>query len=92
MPRLGLGSHDPEMDPAIETASVMDVELWNCHDVVLAIEGSLEALAGSGIIWRNEVLVWSIKEPVKVDHVAQRVVGPFEDSWPDADQERVQGS
>ena len=49
-PRLGSGSHDPEMDPAIETASVMYVELWNRHDVVSAIEGRLEALAGSGII------------------------------------------
>jgi len=39
------------MDPAIETASVMDVELWNRHDVVSAIEGRLEALAGSGVIW-----------------------------------------
>jgi hypothetical protein len=41
------------MDPAIETASVMDVELWNRHDVVSAIEGRLETLAGSGIGWRD---------------------------------------
>ena len=58
------------MDPAIETASVMDVELWNLHDVVLAIEGRLEALVGSGIIWCDKVSVRSIKERVKVDHVA----------------------
>ena len=49
-PRLGSGSHDPEMDPAIETASVMHVELWNRHDVVSAIEGRLGTLAGSGIV------------------------------------------
>ena len=52
-PRLGSDSHDPEMDPAIDTAYVMDVELWNRHDVVLAIEGRLEALAGSGVIRGN---------------------------------------
>jgi hypothetical protein len=52
-PGLGSGSHDPEMDPAIETASVMHVELWNCHDDVSAIEGRLETLAGSGIVWRD---------------------------------------
>ena len=51
------------MDPAIETTSVMYVELWNRHDVVSAIEGRLEALAGSGIIWRDEVdTVRSIEE------------------------------
>jgi hypothetical protein len=41
------------MDPAIETASVMHVELWNRHDVVSAIEGRFETLAGSGIVWRD---------------------------------------
>jgi hypothetical protein len=50
------------MDPAIGTASVMYVELRNCHDVVSAIEGSLGALAGSGVIWRDEVLVRSIEK------------------------------
>ena len=57
------------MDPAIETTSVMYVELWNRHDVVSAIEGRLEALAGSGIIWCDEGSVRSIEERVKVDHV-----------------------
>jgi hypothetical protein len=50
------------MDPAIETASVMDAELWNCHDVVSAIEGRLEALAGLGIIRCDEVSVRSVEE------------------------------
>jgi hypothetical protein len=62
------------MDPAIETASVMDAELRNRHDVVSAIEGRLEALAGSGVIWCKEVSVRSIEERVKVDHVARHVV------------------
>jgi hypothetical protein len=44
------------MDPAIEL-SVMNVELWNCHDRVLAIEGGLEALAGSGVIWCYDIAV-----------------------------------
>jgi hypothetical protein len=69
-PSLGSGAHSPEMDPAIETASVMHVKLWNRHDVVSAIEGRLEALAGSGIIWCDKISVRSIKERVKVDHVA----------------------
>jgi hypothetical protein len=58
------------MDPVIETASVMDAELWNRHDVVSAIEGCLEALAGSGIIWCDQVSMRSVEERVKVDHVA----------------------
>jgi len=67
------------MDPAIATASVMDAELWNRHDVVSAIEGRLEALAGSGVIRCGEVLVRSVKERVEVDHVARHVVCPFEE-------------
>jgi hypothetical protein len=58
------------MDPAIGTASVMDVKLWNRHDVVSAIEGRLEAFAGSGIIWCDEVFVRSVEERVEVDHIA----------------------
>jgi hypothetical protein len=50
--------------------SVMDVELWNRHDFVSAIEGRLEALAGSGVIWCDEISMWSVEERVKVDHVA----------------------
>jgi hypothetical protein len=78
-PRLGLGSNDPEMDPAIETASVMDAGLRNRDDVVSAIEGRLGAFVGSGVIRRDEVAVWSIKKRVKVDHVAPHVMGLFED-------------
>jgi hypothetical protein len=37
--------------------SVMDVELRYRHDRVLAIEGSFEALAGSGVIRRDEVVM-----------------------------------
>jgi hypothetical protein len=79
------------MDPAIETASVMDVELWNRHDVVSAIEGRLEALAGSGIIRCDEVSMWSVEERVEVDHVARHVIGPFEDLGSDVDQECIRG-
>ena len=79
------------MDPAIETASVMDVELWNRHDVVSAIEGRLEALAGSGVIRCDEVSMWSVEERVKVDHVARHVIGPFEDLGSDVDQECIRG-
>jgi hypothetical protein len=77
------------MDPAIETASVMNVEL-RCHDVVSAIEGRFESLAGSGIIWRDEVAMRSIEERVKVDHVARHVIGPFED-WSNVDQKCIRG-
>jgi hypothetical protein len=69
-PSLGSGTHDPEMDPAIETASVTHVKLWNCHLVASAIEGRLEALAGLGIIWCNKISVRSVEERKKVDHVA----------------------
>jgi hypothetical protein len=79
------------MDPAIETASVMDVELWNRHDVVSAIEGRLEALAGSGIIRCDEVSMWSVEKRVEVDHVARHVIGPFEDLGSDVDQECIRG-
>ena len=79
------------MDPAIETTSVMYVELWNRHDVVSAIEGRLEALAGSGIIWCDEGSVRSIEERVKVDHVTRHVIGPFENLWTDVDQECIRG-
>jgi hypothetical protein len=64
-----LGSHDPEMDPLLN-CSVMHVELCNGHDGVSAIEGGFEALACSGVIWRNEeVAMGSIEEQVEVDHV-----------------------
>jgi translation initiation factor IF-1 len=66
------------MDPAIETASVMNVELRNCHDVVSAIEGRLSRLRVRGSSG-DEVAMWSIEERVKVDHVARHVIGPFED-------------
>jgi hypothetical protein len=79
------------MDPAIETASVMNVELRNCHDVVSAIEGRFESLAGSGIIWRDEVAMRSIEERVKVDHVARHVIGPFEDLGSNVDQKCIRG-
>ena len=49
---------------------MMDVKLWNRHDVVSAIEGRLEAFAGSGIIWCDEVFVRSVEERVEVDHIA----------------------
>ena len=66
----------------------MDVELWNRHDAVSAIEGRLEAFAGSGIIRGDEVSVRSIEERVKVlEHVARHISGPFEDLWSDVDQE-----
>ncbi len=57
------------MDPAIETASVMYVELWNRHDVVSAIEGRLETMAGLGIGWRDQVSMWSVEERVEEYHV-----------------------
>jgi hypothetical protein len=67
----------------------MDVELWNRHDFVSAIEGRLEALAGSGIIWCDEISMWSVEERVKVDHVARHVIGPLEDLWSNVDQEGI---
>ena len=50
-----MGSHNPQLNSAIESASVVDVELQNSHNVVfvLAIEEQghlLEVLAGSGIM------------------------------------------
>ena len=33
----------------------------------------------------------SIKEQVKVDHVARHVIGPFENLWSDVDQECSRG-
>ncbi len=69
----------------------MDVELWNRHDVVSAIEGRLEALAGSGIIRGDEISMWSVEERVEVDHVARHVIGPFEDLGSDVDQECIRG-
>jgi hypothetical protein len=69
----------------------MNVELRNCHDVDSAIEGHLEALAGSGVIRRDEVSVRSIEKRVKMDHVARHIVGPFEHLWADVDQECIRG-
>jgi hypothetical protein len=67
-PRLSSGSHDPEMDPPLN-CSVMHVELRNSHDGVSAIEGGFEALACSGVAWRDEIAMGSIEERVEMDHV-----------------------
>jgi hypothetical protein len=56
------------VDPSLNS-SVMHVELRNSHDGVSAIEGGFEALACSGVVWRDEVAMGSIEERVEVDHV-----------------------
>jgi hypothetical protein len=78
------------MDPPLN-CSVMYVELRNSHDGVSAIEGGLEALAGSGVISGNKVAIGGIKERVEVDHIPRHVVGPFEDLRSDVDQEGIRG-
>jgi hypothetical protein len=78
------------MDPPLH-CSVMYVELRNSHDVVSAIEGGFEALAGSGVIGTDKVLVICVEERVEVDHVPRHVMGPFEDLGSNVDQECIRG-
>jgi hypothetical protein len=44
------------MDPPLN-CSVMNVELWNHHDGVLAIEGGFEALAGAGVVCCDKIMM-----------------------------------
>jgi hypothetical protein len=69
----------------------MYVEFCNRRDGVSAIEEGLEALAGAGVVCGDEVVMGSIEERVKVDHVTGHVVGPFEHLWPNVDQECIGG-
>jgi hypothetical protein len=70
----------------------MQLNYINSLDRVLAVQGFLKALAGAGVIRCNQVLMCSIEEGVKVNHVTQHIVGPFDDLRLDVDKKGIQGS